>query len=311
MLKWIFAALLAANLVAAMVVAMTPVDSRPNLSVRELNARQIKQLPHGTLPPAPSDVTGKAEATEGAAKDAAVAEAGEPAKTAAEPSAAKAEETAVAEAKPAPTAPAPAVKKDTPAAKAPTPAPAPSADKIAAFAEKPAAEKPAAAHKPEAPAAPAKVCFKWGPFDATQAGKVRDELARIKLAQISEDTVDAKPAAGSKYWVYLPPSSSRDEANKRSADAKDKGFDNYVVGADNQQFRNAVSLGLFSNAAGAEQLKGKLVAAGYKDAAVHARGQGSTTIFRLKSVSPAQADQLTKAGVRWPGRPLKEVACKG
>ena len=309
MLKWIFAALLAANLVAAMVVAMMPVDSKPNLSVRELNARQIKQLPHGSLPPAPADVTGTAEPAAEAAKEskdapAATAEAATDSTPAGKPDAA-------AEAKPsaASAEPAPAAKKDVKEAKEAAPAKAPAADKIAAFADKPAADK--SAHKAEAPAAAAKVCFKWGPFDAGQSAKVREELARIKLAQFSEDTVDSKPAPGSKYWVYLPPSASRDEANKRSAEAKDKGFDNYVVGADNQQFRNAVSLGLFSNVAGAEQLKGKLVAAGYKDAAVHVRGQASATTFRLKNVGSAQADQLGKAGVRWPGRPLKEVPCKG
>lgn len=99
-------------------------------------------------------------------------------------------------------------------------------------------------------AAAAQVCVSYGPFPSADA--VNLGLSRLKLLGLSAGSRSVAGKAKHGYWVYLPPFGSRKEADAAAALLKKKGVTDIYVVADEAN-RNAVSLGVFSQKAFAEQ----------------------------------------------------------
>ncbi|MCG9057305.1 SPOR domain-containing protein, partial [Laribacter hongkongensis] len=169
--------------------------------------------------------------------------------------------------------------------------------------------EPVAAHAAETKAESRQVCLRLQHLDdaSAQTLKTHFDKRKFRYRDLAEP-VEARP--GSKYWVYLPTSEGREAANQKSADLKARGFDNYVVSNDGA-FRNALSLGLFSQESGARTLASKLAAAGIKGVQVQQRGAPAPRhTLRLARLSAQEADAVRQmARQAGSGIEVDEVSC--
>jgi hypothetical protein len=104
-------------------------------------------------------------------------------------------------------------------------------------------------------------CVSYGPFlSADTAGQ---GMTRLKTAGLtpSQRTVPGKAKLG--YWVYLPPFSSRREADAAADLLRKKNVKDIYVVADEAN-RNAVSLGVFSQRDGGIQREREIRKLGLK-----------------------------------------------
>lgn len=147
-------------------------------------------------------------------------------------------------------------------------------------------------------------CFHWAELDAKTLGKVKQELAVLKVKAVEH----ARQAAGGKFWVYVPAKPNDADTHKASADLKAKGFDNYAV-QNEGEFKGALSLGLFGKEDGAKAFLEKLKSAGVADAHISQRG-GALTSLSLNGLTPQQAAALNSLQRRMaPSVALKSVSC--
>lgn len=289
MLKWIFAALVVANLVAATVISLE-MPHEVYTAPYEFNAHQASRL-----------APGEAEAVLASAKPTADASPA-PADTAkaGEAAAAKPADTPAGKAadKPADAPVARAAEKPATAGKEADKAVEKPADKPAAKAEKTADSKPAAP----------RVCLALGTFGEQDVASVRAALGKQGLkAKESVSETGGRPTG--KHWVYLPPAADRAAANTRSQELKGKGFDNYVVA--NEPNKNALSLGLFSQESAARAFVAKLNAAGITGADIESRGKGvKQTRFLFDGLEPAEAGAVRKVAGQWPKASLQTRRCQ-
>jgi hypothetical protein len=163
----------------------------------------------------------------------------------------------------------------------------------------PAAPKPpapppvAAAPAPAAPAAPVR-CVEWGSFtlaDAPRAEKALEPLslgARLTLRRTEE-------TAG--WWVFIPPQGNRAGAQKKAAELKKLGVDEYFIVQEEGATRWAVSLGVFRT----EE------AAAARLAALRKRGVRSAVVGARETVVPKVWLQVKSADAALEAR-LKEIA---
>ena len=103
-------------------------------------------------------------------------------------------------------------------------------------------------------------CASYGPFSSDDV--VQQAAGRLKPLglQTSEHLVPGKAKQG--YWVYLPPFSSRHEADAAEALLKKRGVaDIYVV--TDEANRNAISLGVFTLRTGATERQKQMKKLGF------------------------------------------------
>jgi len=121
----------------------------------------------------------------------------------------------------------------------------------------PVTEKPAPAPKAQEPAVMA--CFTFGPFDKEETVIKASEAiiaagGGVKRRQVEQRTPKA-------FWVYLPPSETYADALERVKELRNKGIsDLFIMGKGEKQ--NAVSLGLFSSKATADERYEEVMALG-------------------------------------------------
>lgn len=102
-------------------------------------------------------------------------------------------------------------------------------------------------------------CYKIGPFESNMAA----ESYQLKSGFVDGFArIDEQPEAiDTKFWVYIPPAYTKEEALVTLRSLQVSGVDSFVVLKG--QFMNAVSLGTFKKSESAEALKAKVSALGY------------------------------------------------
>ena len=116
-------------------------------------------------------------------------------------------------------------------------------------------------------AAPA--CLVWSDLPAAGA----DRLAALLASEFPDYQVDRRSATGDGggWWVYIPPHSSKAEAERKVAELRRLGVSDYFVIQDAGPSRFAISLGVFSSEAGASEHLASLKTKGVKSARVGIR----------------------------------------
>ncbi len=177
---------------------------------------------------------------------------------------------------------------------APSPAPAPAAA--------PATAAAAAAGTPAPSQAPA-ACVEWGGFAVAEAPKAEQALAPLALGpkltqRRSEET------AG--WWVFIPPQANRAAAQKKAAELKGLGVDEYFVLQDEGKMRWAISLGVFSSEEAAKSRLEALRAKGVRSAQTGERDtQVAKVWFQLRGADAAQQAALRQTAHGFPGTDLR------
>lgn len=121
----------------------------------------------------------------------------------------------------------------------------------------------AAPAEPEPEPAPEPVavseCARIGPFEDEERARAasRDLAAQRVYVTLSAEGEARDP----RYIVYLPATSSRAAALEKLRELKANGIDSFIMGGD---FRNAISLGVFSQAESAQRLMASMERRGYQ-----------------------------------------------
>jgi cell division septation protein DedD len=207
-----------------------------------------------------------------------------------------------------PLASASAASTPATAAAAAAPAPKPAADTKPAAEAKPAPEpKPAAAAKPAPEPAPL-ACVEWGSFSAQDAARAEKRLEPLALgARLAQFRGDESAT----WWVFIPPQPNRAAAQKKAAELKKLGVEDYFVVQDEGKLRWSLSLGVFRTEEAARARLEALRARGVRSAQVGRRETRVPKVwFQVKGVDAALNARLQEIAREFEGATLHDCAAR-
>jgi hypothetical protein len=150
---------------------------------------------------------------------------------------------------------------------------------------------------------PALVCLEWGSFGADEAARAAAALAQLALG----DKVSQRET-GDSYWVYIPPLKTKAEVDRKMGDLKVLGVtDSYVV-QDSDQWKLAISLGIFKSEEAAVNYLAQLRQKGVRSAVVGPRG-AKASLFVIRDPGDAVASKIAEFKADFPTATLKAAAC--
>lgn len=169
----------------------------------------------------------------------------------------------------------------------------------------------AAAEVPAAPAAPVAnapdliACVQAGPFNAADARRFESRIANLDLA--ARQTRVAVPFQEvSSRLVYLPPNGGREGAQRRAAELKERGVENFYIMQGDSPLRWAISLGVFKTDSAAQKLVAQLQRQGVRGVQVLPRGpQVQRPAYQYRAIEPAVRTQLQRITGDYPGADLR------
>lgn len=164
------------------------------------------------------------------------------------------------------------------------------------------AEARAAAETPAAPAAPEPepvapvptaappvqtiACTQAGAFAPADARRFETRIARLELgARAVRTSVPFQEVTS--HLVYLPPNGGKEGADRRVAELKERGVENFFVMQGDSPLRWAVSLGVFKTESAAQGLVAALGKQGVRGVRVLPRGpQGTRMAWQFRDLTP-------------------------
>lgn len=153
------------------------------------------------------------------------------------------------------------------------------------------------------------VCLEWGLFTDQELAQARTGLKELKLED-GDVSVQTAPPKANTWWVYIPPQKSKQEANKKVEELKSLGIPDSFVMQDNNQWRYAVSLGVFSTQAAAEKYLAQSREKGVRSAKASARNpDGNHSSMIIKTSGAKIEAELVKLKQDFPASELKAVPC--
>jgi hypothetical protein len=191
------------------------------------------------------------------------------------------------------------------AAKAAAPPAAEDAASASAAASAPApASAPAAAPAPPAPA-PAFACTEIGPLNSTDAHRFEARLAALDLGdRQSRQTVQAQDV--NSWLVHIPPQGSKEAADKKAAELRNLGVENFYIMQGDSPLKYAISLGVFKTESGAQALLAQLTKQGVHSARIAPRGpQTVHYIYRVRGLDTATRKRIEGYVERYDGAEIK------
>lgn len=160
------------------------------------------------------------------------------------------------------------------------------------------------------PAAPPQICLEWGVFSKPELDRAQSALQPLQLGE-GAITLRSTAEKASKYWVYIPPFKSRPEALKKQEELKELGIEESLVMQDNNKWRHAISLGVFSTQEAADkylaELRTKYNVKSAKSGPRTLDGGHSSMLIKASGTN-LEAD-LVKLKQDFPGTELKAVPC--
>jgi hypothetical protein len=199
------------------------------------------------------------------------------------------------------------------ASKTPEATPKPESEPAKPAPEKPVEPTPAVPASPQvvsAESTPAKAlaCYRLSVAGANDVARLQQRLATLDLGERLKSDITGE---ASKYWVYVPPRDTLEAAQKKAAEIKSLGVNDYYIIQDKGRWDKAISLGIFSTAEGANKHLENLQAKGVKSAQVRPRDevvkQGAFTITQADA---GLAAKLSKLQSQFAGSKLIEASCE-
>ena len=158
------------------------------------------------------------------------------------------------------------------------------------------------------PAAP-QVCLEWGLFSEQELVQARTALRPLKLDD-NDISVRSASARTSTWWVYIPPLKTKQEANKKVEELKGLNIQDSFVMQDNNRWRYAVSLGVFSTEVAADKYLAHIREKGVKSAKAAPRNlDGVHSSMIIKAGGANIEAELVKLKQDFPATELKAVPC--
>ena len=169
-----------------------------------------------------------------------------------------------------------------------------------------AGAKPAVDTQAPQPFAAKTACLELGAISAADLARASEALAPLSLgARLSQRQVDD----AASWWVFIPPRGNKQDAQKKAAELKARGVDEYFILQDEGPLRYALSLGVFKTEAAATSRLEALRAKGVKTAQVGPRETTlQKTYFQVRGVDDALAAKLRELAQPFTGSELRECA---
>lgn len=157
---------------------------------------------------------------------------------------------------------------------------------------------------PPAPKAAVMACMELGAFNLADVPRVEQALEPLalgtKLSQRHAEEI-------ASYWVFMPPQPGRQGANRKAAELKKLGVEDFFIVQEDSRFRYSISLGVFKTEEAAKARLEQLRAKGVRTARVGAR---DTTVqkvyFVVREVPDPLAAKLNELRQGFPGIEMKE-----
>lgn len=159
-------------------------------------------------------------------------------------------------------------------------------------------DKVAAARPPAVQA-----CLEWGGFGAEDAARAAGALAPLALG----DKLSQRETSDT-YWVYIPPLKTKLDADKKAADVKALGITDFYVVPEADQWKFAISLGMFKSEEAAASFLGQLKQKGVRSAVVGPRG-AKIVSFVVRDPGDAVAAKIAELRADFPASTLRAAAC--
>ncbi|MDP2247213.1 MAG: SPOR domain-containing protein [Nitrosomonadales bacterium] len=150
-------------------------------------------------------------------------------------------------------------------------------------------------------------CYEWGTFSRAKLASARNFLSRFSLDVTATQQTSEESR---RYWVYIPSLRNAAAAQSKVEELRALGVEEMYVVQD-QQSRNAISLGVFKDEQLAtkllEDLKSKGVVSAVKGVRNQENGRASLYISNMSSELVSEIDKLQPD---YPGSELKQVTCQ-
>ncbi len=167
--------------------------------------------------------------------------------------------------------------------------------------------RPSAAPEPKpkpSSEGPQAACLEWGGFSVADSARAAQALEPLALgARLTQRSAEETAA----WWVFIPPQGSRVAAQKKAAELKTLGVDDYFVVLEEGRTRWAVSLGVFRSEDAAKSRLETLRAKGVRSAQV---GERETKVlkvwFQVRNADSALQARLRETAQGYPGTEIRD-----
>jgi len=160
---------------------------------------------------------------------------------------------------------------------------------------------------PTPPPPPPKVtvaaCLELGAFNPGEVARVQQVLEPLELGPRLSQRRAQEIAS---YWVFMPPQGSRQAANRKSAELKKLGVEDFFIVQEDPKLQFAISLGIFKTEEAAQARLAELRKKGVRTARVGPRETPVQKVyFTVREVPDALASRLNELRQGFPGSELK------
>ena len=151
-------------------------------------------------------------------------------------------------------------------------------------------------------------CIEWGAIPGTASARAWRALESLALgARLSE----RKAEEAASWWVYMPPQGSRQGAQRKAAELKALGEDDYEIVEDDERNRWSISLGLYGSEEQARARLGALREKGVRSAVLRPREpQSENTWLEVRGVDAALHARLRAIAREFAGTELRECSAR-
>ncbi len=153
---------------------------------------------------------------------------------------------------------------------------------------------------------PATVCIAWGDMAHDDADRLSALLAE-KFDAFRQTRRQLVPDGGT-WWVFIPPLPTKADADRKAAELKRLGLTDYFIIQEAGPNHLAISLGVFSAEAGAQEHLAALRARGVKSARAGPRS-GKEPRHSLEALGPAASQTALLEAVAAELPSLRSQAC--
>lgn len=140
-------------------------------------------------------------------------------------------------------------------------------------------------------------CSEVGNFDATDARRFETQLAMLALGE--RLTRRAMPE-NVRHMVYMPPLANKEMADKKAAELKRLGVQDFFVIQDSSALQWGISLGVFKSEEAARQHLAALNQKGVRSARIGTHHPATRFAFQLRGLDAAAKDSVNKIKEGFP-----------
>lgn len=151
------------------------------------------------------------------------------------------------------------------------------------------------------------MCIEWGSFSSNEQGRIEPVLEKLQLAEkLSQRKIDSTVG----YWVYIPPLTNKAEAEKKIKQLDALRIPEHFLVQENNEFRNAISLGIFKSEEAATNYLTQLRDKGVRSAKTGAR-EHQLRLVNYVFRDPDEKIIATLADLKqnFPGSEVKQAEC--